>query len=149
MTRNTRLAATVVAALAALVFAPFGAKGAEPAAAHLRIVLAPLNASAERGSGELTALGSKTRVVIRLQGEPRDAHQPANVHDGSCAAVAAIRYPLHDVRYGSSDTVIPVPLQRLLARPSVINVQSSAASLRAPKDYHYVSCGEIRTLPAG
>jgi hypothetical protein len=110
----------------------------------VRIPLKALNDSGEIGAAVLESTGDSTRIAITLQNEPADARQPANIHSGDCGAVAAIRYPLHDVRGGRSTTVIDVPLQQLVDTGYVINVQSSAASLRAPKDYRYVSCGEIR-----
>jgi hypothetical protein len=126
-----------------LVIAPFNRSPAHEAAA-LRVPLMPLNNSGETGAALIASIGRSTRIAIDLHGEPTDASQPANVHDGTCHSVAAIRYPLNDVRNGQSTSLIPVTLAKLLVGRYVINVQSSAASLRAPKDYHYVSCGELR-----
>jgi hypothetical protein len=78
-----------------------------------------------------------------VTGEPTDALQPANVHAGDCAAVAQIRYVLRDVRNGKSTSVIAIPLQTLANGNYAIVLQGSHASLRAAKEYRYVSCGRI------
>ncbi|MGZ3499048.1 MAG: hypothetical protein ACXWNK_17590 [Vulcanimicrobiaceae bacterium] len=107
------------------------------------IPLTAQNDSHEIGTAMLAPAGDATRITIAITGEPRDGVQPANIHVGSCAAVAQVRYILQDVRDGRSTTVVPVPLAILARGSYVIVLQGSPASLRAAKEYRYVSCGAI------
>jgi len=109
----------------------------------LTVRFSPQNDSHESGVAVLSADGNATRVIITLSGEPRDGVQPANLHAGTCDAVAAIRFPLSDVRAGRSVSRVAVPLHALRSAPYVIVVQDSPASLHAAKDYKYVTCATV------
>jgi hypothetical protein len=115
---------------------------AVPPAITVRLVAR--NGSGETGTAVLIPDGPMTRIVIAMRGEPRGASQPAMIHAGTCTSVERARYALRNVFDGRSTTTIPVPLSSLTDGRFVINLQDSSASLRAAKDYRYVSCGVIR-----
>lgn len=97
------------------------------------------NGSGETGSATLTPMGSKTRVVIGLKGEPLTGDQPAHIHKGSCANLdPKPAYPLKNVVLGKSNTVVDVSLDTLTSSPMAINVHLSTKALK-----HYVACGDI------
>jgi len=101
------------------------------------------NESRETGTATLVPRGNATRVTIVVSGEPQNAVQPANIHLGSCDSVRQIGYRLQDVRDGRSTTLLPASLAALMRHRYVIVLQESPASLRAAKDYRYVSCGAL------
>jgi hypothetical protein len=105
------------------------------------VVLRALNDSHENGTATLVPEGTRTRVAIVVPQEPPGAVQPANVHAGRCNSVEGIRYSLNPVRDGRSISTIAVPLYLLQASKFIVVVQDSPASLRAAKEYKYVSCG--------
>ncbi len=113
------------------------------AIAALVLALVPENGSQQMGTATLVPHNHATQIRVVLRGEPVGAVEPANVHAGTCDAVAQIRYPLHDVRNGHSTSTVSAPLTALRHAGYVIAVQASPASLRAAKEYHYVSCATL------
>jgi hypothetical protein len=107
------------------------------------IRLSAQNDSREAGTAKLESLGRTTRVTITVTGEPPGAVQPANVHAGRCDSVERIRYPLNNALKGRSTSIVPESLGNLRKGPYAIVLQDSPASLRAAKEYKYVSCGSI------
>ena len=97
------------------------------------------NGSGESGSATLTDLGGRTRVVIALQHENTTGSQPSHIHLGSCAHLnPAPKYPLKNVILGHSNTIVDVPIDKILGGHMAINVHESAKNLG-----RYVSCGDI------
>lgn len=109
----------------------------------ITVHLSPQNDSGEAGTARLIASGPATRISISVQGEPRGAVQPANIHAGRCDSVERIHYGLTDVRAGASTSIVHASLKTLTSGAYAIVLQDSPASLRAAKEYKYVSCGEI------
>lgn len=118
-----------------------GRVAAAPAASRpVTIHLGQMNNSGETGTATLTPLGSRTRVDIRLKGQPAGADQPVHIHDGTCANLNPTpKWVLHDIVKGRSTTVAPVSLAVLLSAPYVVNAHQSVQHMGT-----YVACGEIR-----
>lgn len=98
------------------------------------------NRSGENGSTTLTDLGGgQTRVVVHVLNENTTGEQPAHIHPGSCKRLNPVpRYVLHDVVLGHSNTVVDVPMDKLLGGHWSVNVHESKENLKK-----YVSCGTI------
>ncbi|HET6275123.1 MAG TPA: CHRD domain-containing protein [Candidatus Cybelea sp.] len=97
------------------------------------------NASGESGTAMLTQQGSDVQVEIALTGTPATTPQPAHIHDGTCADLKGVVYPLTNVVDGKSTTVVKdVTIDKLLGGTYAINVHESAANLGK-----YVACGNI------
>jgi hypothetical protein len=126
----------LLAAFVLIALAQFSAAGA--ATSTLTVTLNQQNASGESGSAKLTQTGSDVTVVISLKGAPATA-QPAHIHDGTCANLKGVAYPLTSVVSGSSTTVVKgITIDKLLGGTYAINVHESAADLGK-----YVACGNI------
>jgi hypothetical protein len=111
---------------------------ASAATSTLTVTLNAQNGSGETGTATLTQAGSDVKVVISLKGAPATA-QPAHIHDGTCAALKGVAYPLTNVVGGSSTTVVKgITIDKLLAGTYAINVHESAADLAK-----YVACGNV------
>lgn len=115
--------------------------GALPAASGaVTIRLGQMNQSGETGSATLTPIGNRTRVDIRITGEPAGADQPVHIHDGICSNLNPTpKWLLHDIVNGRSSTMVPVSLSLLLSGTYVINAHQSIHNMGT-----YVACGEIR-----
>jgi hypothetical protein len=101
------------------------------------------NDSKETGIATFVPVSHGTRVTIVVTGEPSRAVQPANIHIGRCDSVERIRYSLNPVLNGHSTSVVADSLANLRSGAHVVVLQDSPASLRAAKEYKYVSCGPI------
>jgi CHRD domain-containing protein len=125
--------------LIALVFVTVAQLSAAAATSTLTINLHEQNGSGENGTATLTQMGADVKVVIALKGAPATTPQPAHIHDGTCADLKGVVYPLSNVVNGASTTTVPnVTIDKLLAGKYAINVHESAANLGK-----YVSCGDI------
>jgi hypothetical protein len=97
------------------------------------------NHSGENGSATLTDLNGRTRVVVHVLNENTTGNQPAHIHAGSCSKLnPAPKYPLKNVVLGKSNTIVDVPISKLLGGHFAINVHESPDDLTK-----YVSCGNI------
>lgn len=136
---SSREAARVRAAESAAI--EEGRVAAAPAASRpITIHLGQMNNSGETGTATLTPLGNRTRVDIRLKGQPAGADQPVHIHDGTCANLNPTpKWVLHDIVKGRSTTIAPVSLAVLLSAPYVVNAHLSVQQMGT-----YVACGEIR-----
>lgn len=102
------------------------------------IKLVAQHGSMQTGSATLTAMGSKTQVVITLS--RTKGSEPAHIHPGSCANLNPVpKYPLSSVVNGKSTTVVDVPLASLETGHFAINVHAGPGPLLKK----YVSCGNI------
>lgn len=105
------------------------------------IKLVAQNGSKQNGTATLTAVGSKTKVVISLSNT--NPSEPAHIHPGPCKTLnPAPKYPLTNVVNGKSTTVVDASLSSLMTGAFSINVHAGAGLLIKK----YVSCGDI---PAG
>lgn len=108
------------------------------ATSTLTVALHQQNGSGESGTATLTQTGSDVTVVISLKGAPATA-QPAHIHNGTCADLKDVVYPLTNVVGGGSTTVVKgVTIDKLLGGTYAINVHESAADIAK-----YVACGNI------
>lgn len=94
----------------------------------------------ESGKAVLTAEGDKTRVVVMLRGEPREAVEPIHIHEGVCGKINPVpKWGLNPLKHGRSVTVVPVSLETLLKGKYAINAHKSPKELGV-----YVACGNIK-----
>jgi len=100
--------------------------------------LGTLSNSGQKGTVTLTAMGSKTKVVISLTGEGAASVQPAHIHLGSCPTPGAVKWPLTNVVHGRSVTVLDVPFSQVDETGFSVAVHQSSAHLNV-----YVACGNI------
>ena len=128
--------------LAGLAFAMFVEVSAA-ATLSITIDLHAQNGSGESGTATLTQMGSDVEVAISLKGAPLSTPQPAHIHDGTCANIKGVVYPLTNVVNGKSKTIVRnVTVGKLLAGTYAINVHESTANLGK-----YVACGAIVAKP--
>lgn len=105
----------------------------------LQVGLAEQNDSLQEGVATLVPEGSRTRVIINIDGASAESVEPAHIHTGVCPTPSAVKYPLADVVNGTSETVLDISLEQLLAQlPLAINVHKSSKELKS-----YVSCGDF------
>lgn len=84
--------------------------------------------------------GDKTRVTITLSGKGIIGPLPAHVHSGSCPNVGVIKFPLNDVKNGSSDTMINIRMSDLFgSNPMAVNVHKSVQEATI-----YTACGDLK-----
>jgi hypothetical protein len=104
----------------------------------ITVDLAEQNGSGESGTATLTADGESTKVSVDLTGAPADTPQPAHIHDGTCAMLGDVVYPLSNVEGGKSDTTVNASLSELMSKDYAVNVHESESKIQ-----NYVSCGDI------
>jgi Cu/Zn superoxide dismutase len=120
-------------ALSAAYFAP-----ASAATTTLTVKLNAQNGSGENGTATLTQATGAVKVVIAIPKGPAGP-QPAHIHDGTCAGIQGVAYPLTSLANGASTTTVKgVTIDQLLAGKYAINVHESTSNLGK-----YVSCGNI------
>jgi hypothetical protein len=118
-----------------------GGAALSDAAGPVTVQLTPQNNSGESGTATLTEVGSKTKVVVAVNGAPAGVAQPLHVHKGTCAKLdAAPAYGLTTLTNGKSETTIDVPLTALQQGAFAINGHKSAQDAKT-----YVFCGNIPT----
>jgi Cu/Zn superoxide dismutase len=111
---------------------------AEPTS--VTVDIKPLSNSGEHGTAVLTQEAGGVKVVIALQGAPKDA-QPTHIHVGTCGKInKAPEYPLKDTVDGKSTSIVPgIKLSDLMSDPHAINIHKSAMDLAT-----YVACGDVK-----
>ncbi len=90
------------------------------------------------GQAALLGLGSRTSVSVRVASGSASVLRPVHIHEGSCADLGAVRYPLQDIDNGFSLTVVDVPLADLRTGNLAINVARSQGESDVS-----VACGDI------
>jgi hypothetical protein len=128
-------------ALALAVAGVLGLAGAVPAEAAGPVIvqLTPQNASGESGTATLTEDGTKTKVVVGINGAPPGVAQPLHVHKGTCAQLTPQpAFGLTTLTDGKSETTIDISLSALQAGGYAINGHKSAQEANT-----YVFCGAI------
>jgi Cu/Zn superoxide dismutase len=104
----------------------------------LTIKLTAQNGSGENGTATLTQANGAVKVVIAIPKGPAGP-QPAHIHDGTCAGLKGVVYPLTSVAKGASTTTVKgITIAQLLAGKYAINVHKSTSDIGT-----YVSCGAI------
>ena len=113
--------------------------GRAEAAGPVIVQLTPQNASGESGTATLTEQGTKTKVVVGINGAPAGVAQPLHVHKGTCAQLdPKPAYGLTTLTDGKSETTIDVSLTQLQTGGFAINGHKSAQDANT-----YVFCGNI------
>lgn len=104
------------------------------------IALTTLNDSGVTGSVTLTDQGGgRTRVEIKVDDGGND-DMPAHVHPGTCASlVPQPKFPLENVRNGSSVTVVAASFADLTNGTLAVNLHRSVDDLAT-----YTACADIR-----
>jgi hypothetical protein len=106
---------------------------------ELVIKLATQNASAESGTATLTDSPDGLVVVVKAAGGNAAGPQPEHIHDGTCAKLGGVKYPLKPLVDGASTTTIPkVTIADLLAGTYAINLHKSTTEIAV-----YTACGDI------
>jgi hypothetical protein len=110
------------------------------AAAPSRVVqLQTLNDSGVTGSVSFTDLGDRTRVDIQVD-PAGNGDMPAHIHPGSCVNLTPQpKFPLENVKAGTSTTVVPAPIDELFAGGLAVNIHKSNDDLKT-----YTACLDIR-----
>ncbi len=99
--------------------------------------LGPGRDADQSGSAVLLAQGSKTEVNVFIKPVPPLA-SPAHIHEGACPAVGAVKFPLTNIEFGSSKTVVDSSFADLLKGGFSINAHKSASDINV-----YVACGAL------
>src|SRR5215218_7358725 len=115
----------------------------KPNRGRASVTFTELNDSGLSGTAKLTARGQRTEVSMQIDGAVGE--HPTHIHSGSCDNLDPNpKYPLNNVELdttelvGTSDTVVDVPLDELLANPHLILIHKSAEELNT-----YYACGDI------
>ena len=90
------------------------------------------------GTAVLTGFGDRTTVLITIPVGPAAVPQPAHIHRGTCAHLAAVAYSLQDIGGGKSAMGLDVRLSDLRMGNYAIAVQKSHDEPDV-----YVACGDI------
>ena len=132
-------AGLAVAVLAIALAALIGACQAAAVAPPRTITLQTLNDSGVTGTVAFSDVGDKTRVEIAVDpgGNP---DMPAHIHPGTCDDLTPQpKFPLENVRNGSSKTVVPASIDELFAGGLAVNIHRSNDDLKT-----YTACVDIR-----
>ena len=137
---SSRLLVLVLAVAAVVVGAAIviALRPAAPAPSRV-IQLQTLNASGVTGSVSFTDLGGRTRVDIDVD-PGTNPDMPAHIHPGSCVNLTPQpKYPLENVKAGTSTTVVPASIDELFAGGLAVNIHKSNDALKT-----YTACVDIR-----
>jgi hypothetical protein len=123
-----------LAAMAALL-AGCGAAVAPPRT----ITLETLNGSGVTGTVSFSAMDAKTSVTIAVDAAG-NLDMPAHIHPGSCDdLVPQPKFPLENVKNGSSSTIVPAPIEELFAGGLAVNIHKAIDDLQT-----YTACVDIK-----
>jgi hypothetical protein len=103
------------------------------------IGLQTLNDSGVTGTVSFSDLGGRTRVDVTVDpgGNP---DMPAHIHPGTCDDLTPQpKFPLENVRQGTSTTVVPASIDELFAGDLAVNIHKSNDDLKT-----YTACVDIR-----
>jgi hypothetical protein len=103
------------------------------------ITLRTLNDSGVTGTVSFGDLGGRTGVEIEVDpgGNP---DMPAHIHPGTCDNLTPQpKYPLENVKNGTSKTVVPASMTELFAGNLAVNIHKSNDDLKT-----YTACIEIK-----
>jgi len=126
----------VVVIVAATIFAACQAATAGP---PRTIALGTLNDSGVTGTVAFSDVGGRTRVDVMV--DPADnPDMPAHIHPGTCDNLTPQpKFPLENVRNGTSTTVVPASIDELFAGDLAVNIHKSNDDLKT-----YTACVDIR-----
>ena len=110
-----------------------------PTSAPRTITLRTLNDSGVTGTVSFTDLRGKTGVDVEVI-PAGNLDMPAHIHPGTCDNLTPQpKFPLENVKNGSSKTVVPVPIDELFAGNLAVNIHKSNDDLKT-----YTACVDIR-----
>jgi hypothetical protein len=137
--RRSRLAAvTASIAVVAILSVALGACQATEAATRT-ITFTTLNDSGVAGTVIFKSAGSRSEVSIAVT-PSGNLDMPAHIHPGTCDALTPQpKFPLENVRNGSSTTVVPATVDELFAGNLAVNIHKSNDDLRT-----YTACVDLR-----
>jgi hypothetical protein len=133
--QSISLGLVAVVALMAIVMAACQAAASPPRVITLRT----LNDSGVTGTVSFGDLGGRTGVEIEVDpgGNP---DMPAHIHPGTCDNLTPQpKYPLENVKNGTSKTVVPASMTELFAGNLAVNIHKSNDDLKT-----YTACIEIK-----
>jgi hypothetical protein len=103
------------------------------------IHMSAMNGTNEDGTATLTEDGNQTIVLVTLA-NGTSVRQPSHLHSGSCDDYTPRpAYALHDVVNGSSRTVVPEHLDKLISGTYILNVHKSYDDIATQ-----ASCGVVK-----
>lgn len=103
------------------------------------IDLQTLNDSGVTGTVSFTDGGDRTGVLVTVDpaGNP---DMPAHIHPGTCDDLTPQpKYPLENVKDGTSNTLVPASIAELFAGGLAVNIHKSNDDLKT-----YTACVDIR-----
>ena len=138
--RSSRLLVLVVAVAAVVAGAAIAIAMRPPAVSPSRVIqLQTLNASGVTGSVSFTDVEGRTRVDIDVD-PGANPDMPAHIHPGTCVNLTPQpKYPLENVKAGTSTTVVPASIDELFAGGLAVNIHKSNDDLKT-----YTACVDIR-----
>jgi Cu/Zn superoxide dismutase len=103
------------------------------------ISLRTLNGSGVTGTVTFAALRDKTAVEITVD-PASNLDMPAHIHPGTCDDLTPQpKFPLENVKDGTSKTVVPASMDELFAGGLAVNIHRSNDDLKT-----YTACVDIR-----
>ena len=102
------------------------------------IALGEQNDSGQSGTASLIANGSQTWVVLSISPGAAGVAQPVHIHQGTCADLGGVEYPLTALSNGVSVTNVDEAVTILLGGTFSINAHESPDNAGT-----YVACGEL------
>jgi hypothetical protein len=103
------------------------------------ITLQTLNESGVTGTVTFATVGDKTAVEITVD-PSGNLDMPAHIHPGTCTSLTPQpKFPLENVKNGSSKTVVPAAIAELFAGGLAVNIHRSNDDLKT-----YTACVDIR-----
>ena len=138
-TSPRRVTAGVAVAVFTILVTVIGACQAAAAGPPRTIALATLNDSGVTGTVAFSDVNGRTRVDVTVDpaGNP---DMPAHIHPGTCTElVPQPKFPLENVRNGTSTTVVPASITELFAGNLAVNIHKSNDDLKT-----YTACVDIR-----
>jgi hypothetical protein len=134
----TRAATVTVRILALLAITLIVLTGCQAGAQARTINISSLNDSGVSGTVTFSAVGDRTGVEVKV--DPNgNLDMPAHIHPGTCANLTPQpKYPLGNVRNGTSTTIVPATIAQLFAGDLAVNIHKSNDDLKT-----YTACVDI------
>jgi plastocyanin len=117
---------------------PSGGSSGGATGQSITVNLGPGRDASQPGTAVLTAQGNQTMVTIDIAPGAAGVPQPVHIHEGTCANLGAVKYPLTNIVDGKSTTMVNVALKDLQTGGFAINAHKSQAEINV-----YVACGNI------
>ena len=113
--------------------------GCQQGAATRSLPFVTLNNSGVAGTVSFREVEGRTEVEVRV--EPAgNLDMPAHIHPGTCDDLTPQpKFPLENVRNGSSKTVVPASIDELFAGGLAVNIHRSNDDLKT-----YTACVDLR-----